>query len=149
MEWLEHSRRPELWLNQGGNETLDSYPEDFDKSIHLEFFKKALPYYIEDDIVFVHAGWTKISNRVDDSNNIEEDYYWNRFLWRYLMDCSLNEQGFPVKIPHRHVFKGHDTTLFNEAKPITIFNVTNLDTGSAYGGKLTVMELETRNYWQI
>ena len=108
--------------------------------------------------MFVHAGWTKITNRIDDSTNIKDNYYWNRFLWRYLVDCSINKSESSIKIPHKHVFKGHDTVfrkrqndtlLAKEAKPVTISNVTNLDTGSAYGGKLTVMELETRKYWQV
>ena len=53
--------RPDLFLNYGGNETLESYglaPGEIHHlpSTHLEFFRSLLPYWQSKDYIFVHAG---------------------------------------------------------------------------------------------
>jgi serine/threonine protein phosphatase 1 len=47
------------------------------------------------------------------------------------------------------VFIGHTPTLGqNKSKPINIENVWNVDTGAAFFGPITIMDVETNQFWQ-
>ena len=50
----------------------------------------------------------------------------------------------------KEVFIGHTTTswFYKDLEPVNVSNVWNLDQGAGYEGKLTIMNVDTKEYWQ-
>ena len=49
----------------------------------------------------------------------------------------------------KDIFVGHTTTeIYNTLQPIHVCNVWNIDTGAGWSGKLTIMDIDTKEYWQ-
>jgi serine/threonine protein phosphatase 1 len=47
------------------------------------------------------------------------------------------------------IFVGHNPTVSSgSGTPIQCFNLINLDTGAGYMGYVTVMDVDTMQYWQ-
>lgn len=134
-----------LWLNQGGQATVDAYINK------LELFKKHYDYlkengklyHIEKDInsLFVHAGYDEDVPLEEQSKDI---LCWDRWFWKYTTD------GYNLSKKFNKVFIGHTPTLnYNNYKlPMYKGNVWDLDTGAAYTGKLTIMNIDTEEYFQ-
>ncbi|MBM3246586.1 MAG: hypothetical protein FJZ13_04585, partial [Candidatus Omnitrophica bacterium] len=38
--------------------------------------------------------------------------------------------------------------VYNTLQPIHVCNVWNIDTGAGWSGKLTIMDVDTKEYWQ-
>lgn len=133
--------------NKISKPTADSYCDatDDDKIRHLNFYNQSIPYYVKDNICFVHGGfdrWDLISNQ--EENNL----MWDRDLANQMMSCSPTQKLKTID-DFSHIFIGHTPTLYWKTPiPITRGGVTNIDTGCGKGGKLTIMSLETREYWQ-
>lgn len=135
-----------VWITQGGYNTLKSYENDIPKS-HVEFLLKAKIYHIEGNILFVHGGiipGTKVEN--NDKNTV---------LWDRELICSAyrkcqNRPNYRMQYIYDEIFVGHTTTgHFNkEFKPIKSGEIILIDTGGGWEGKLTIMDLDTREYWQ-
>lgn len=50
---------------------------------------------------------------------------------------------------YKDIFVGHTTTeLYNTLQPIHVCNVWNIDTGAGWSGKLTIMDVDSKKYWQ-
>jgi serine/threonine protein phosphatase 1 len=144
------------WTYHGGKATIDSY-----KSLSVEeqkefiaFLKSAKPYFIDEkNRLYVHAGYNRqlsIDSIGDDEEYSPEwevrstDLWWDRTMWDNLT------RGFRTKDPrYSKVFIGHTPTLGqNKSKPINIENVWNVDTGAAFFGPITIMDVETNQFWQ-
>lgn len=113
----------------------DSSPES-----HREFFNSAKYYEIIDENLFVHAGY-------DDNIPIE-------FQFKHVM-ITTKETIHQAKIRplkgFKKVFIGHmPTTLIGskDAKPLFLHNLIALDTGSFSSGRITIMDIDTLEYWQ-
>lgn len=152
--WLEFLKTGNnLLYSQGARETEQSYIlEGIDPAIHFDFFATQLPYYIDqENNFFVHGGFNR-HKFVDEENDIEV-FYWDRDLWLAALSyAGMKNQTYPFKMKNqfKHVFIGHTPTKYwdSDMKPMTAANITNLDTGSGKGGLLTIMDFETREYWQ-
>jgi len=47
------------------------------------------------------------------------------------------------------IFIGHTTTInWKTDQPMHSGGVWNLDTGAGFGGRLTIMDVETKQFWQ-
>ena len=47
------------------------------------------------------------------------------------------------------IFIGHTTTeIYRTLQPIHVCNVWDLDTGAGWSGKLTIMDVDSKEYWQ-
>lgn len=57
---------------------------------------------------------------------------------------------FPKRLLHYHeVYIGHTPTLnYDVAIPMQGCNVWNIDTGAGFSGKLTCMDVTTKEFWQ-
>lgn len=146
---LRDEEPPDPWLLQGGAATVKSYgagnpmPKD-----HLELLQKAKPYHITgDNILLVHAGF-------DTGKPIEEtdpDYLiWDRgFVKRCYQPYVTNQ---PVKIvAYREVYIGHTPTMAldrSQTTPLHIGNVIMTDTGAAFRGCLSMMDMDSKEVWQ-
>ncbi|HOF87927.1 MAG TPA: metallophosphoesterase family protein [Armatimonadota bacterium] len=124
------TRSAELWLYNGGIETIHSYAGEDIPDDHWAFLTATLPYYVTDDFIFVHGGLPP-GSQPDESR--EEELWWIRepFL---SSDCDWG----------RLVIHGH--TPQPGAKPEIRPNRINLDTAAVFGGKLTAVLLPERKF---
>lgn len=163
-EWLNTGIAKPIWLQQGGAATYESYQRTglHSEDKHMEFFNKLLDYYIDDqNRGFVHGGFTARQGLGHEPYTT--NYYWDRDLWSTAMwqDVSTDKISDIAKDKvrrfekHKEVFIGHTTTmnyLDENSEPITIpmnkCNVWNIDTGAGWSGKLSIMDIDTKEVWQ-
>lgn len=151
-----------ILYSQGGNETRHSYVQHCQRSdigklvvpdSHREFFLNTQKnYWVDNDNnLFVHGGFNR-HNHIDqqESPNV---YYWDRDLFMSALSYKAmkdNTYPFRIKDNFNHIFVGHTPTLYwGIETPITAANITNLDCGSGKGGKLTIFNLDTKEYKQF
>ena len=116
---------------------------------HKMFFAKQRHYYIdEQNRLFVHGGFDR--NKTV-SETYFEDYFWDRLLWQQARSTKGKDK-LKTFDDFKKVFIGHthvDGKDNKKAKPLYAGNlVWNLDTGAGYTGKLTIMNVDTEEYWQ-
>lgn len=146
-----------MWMQQGGAETLDSYDIGNwkNKQVHIDFYKSMLPYYVKDNCLFVHGG---INRNIPVKEQNGYDLAWNRRFPDEMMSCTgeqklSNADGFDT------IIIGHTPTLYwmedvpgvgkrYITKPIFRGGAINIDTGCGKGGPLTIMDFDTKQYWQ-
>jgi len=135
-----------MWLTQGGYNTLKSYKGNIPQS-HVEFLKSVKLYHIENNILFVHGG---IIPGTKEENNDKDTILWDRELICNAYKKCQNRPNYRMQDVYQEIFVGHTTTgHFNkEYKPIRCGEVTDVDTGGGWEGKLTIMDLDSREYWQ-
>ena len=154
--WFTFGQAPIMWTSQGGQATLDSYirtGQVVDQA-HKDFWDNQIDYYIDDENrLFVHGGfYESLEKSKNDTMNIPRanDLHWDRNLWD--VACSGQPQykhdGSLPKIlrAYKGIFIGH--TALKRMKPVNASNVWNLDTGGGFSGKLTIMDVDTEEYWQ-
>jgi serine/threonine protein phosphatase 1 len=120
---------------------------------HRRFFA-GLPLYHVDaqGRCFVHAGFNRFAPFTGQPSSI---YFWDRELWTAALEWQENERltpgqpPFQIKTKFREIFIGHTpTTGWNSIVPMRAAHVYNLDTGAGQVGRLTIMDLATKKYWQ-
>ena len=137
---------------QGAHATKNSYgkrsmmiPES-----HERFFGTQYNYYIdEQNRCFVHGGFNRHYDIKDQS--VPYIYYWDRDLWLQALSAKGIISGFKFKIANnfKEVFIGHtSTTNWGTDKPMQAVNIWNLDTGGGFKGRLTLMNVDTKEYFQ-
>ena len=174
-EWLNNGQSPLMWTQQGGQATIESYIRTghLVKDSHREFFNKCLTYYVdEENRGFVHGGF--VSKKGLGHEPYITNYYWDRDLWNiallqdknYKLDklsiTDNNASGIRF-LNHTEIYIGHTSTINWNNKPhypeydgtngvITVpmnrCNVWNLDTGCGFSGKLTAIDIDTKEYFQ-
>lgn len=168
-DWLTTGGHPTYWL-QGGAGTLSSYCKNLDckyfgsdsggyktslnsaviPKSHKDFFKNQKLYYIDhQNRCFVHGGFDR-NNFVDYlaiTNPVE--FYWNRSLYSSALSCTGN-QKLKTANEFKEIFIGHTATVNEDRtfKPVIRGGVYNLDQGAGWMGKLTIMNVETKEYFQ-
>lgn len=156
-QWFLTGAQPKIWTNQGGSSTLKSYNYKFNQK-HLDFLNKALPYYIEDNKVFVHGGFNPM---YDIDQQDRDNLMWDRELIKNAKLIDDVENGTKIANTRMYnmyidnmnkydnIYVGHTCTqLFNSDEPLKYYNVWDLDTGAGHGAKLTIMNIDTEEYWQ-
>lgn len=124
--------------------------------IHVEFFKNQENYRIIDDVLFVHGGYNR-HFLIDETPDYM--FYWDRDMWASALSFQSMIKGgatgsinrWKTQDKFKHIFIGHTTTMnWNIDKPMMAGGgvVYNLDTGAGFNGKLTIMDLETKSFWQ-
>ena len=146
LDYCLTGNKEQLWVEQGGYNTLNSYADNIPKS-HIEFLLKAKLYHIENNILFVHGGIIP-GSKVE--NNSKDTILWDRELICNAYKKSNGRPNYRMQNIYDEIFVGHTTTgHFNkEYKPVKFCEVNCIDTGAGWEGKLTIMSLETRQYWQ-
>lgn len=110
-------------------------------------------YYIDDQgRCFVHGGFNCFIPFASQNPSI---YYWDRELWQSAWEWQINkhlnleQSPFEMKTGFREIFVGHTPTIrWKVTVPMQGANVFNLDTGAGSKGKLTIMDVETKKFWQ-
>lgn len=143
------------WYIHGGKETMESYEgfSEDEKKLHLNFFQKLPLYHLDDDNrLFLHAGFTSLHGV--EKEKFPELFYLDRSLWEMLlvMDRSIPKDSifYPKRLQHyKEIYIGHTpTTNYDESSPINIESVWNIDTGAAFKGKITGINIDTKAYFQ-
>jgi serine/threonine protein phosphatase 1 len=176
--WLETGDNPSLWMQgqqATGESYIKQFSPDnhhlWDystgiarcrlttahiKDSHINFFKNQLLYYIdENNNLFIHGGFDRHEKLEEQA---ESNFYWDRDLWKQALSFEATKRGntipnyepsFVMVEEFNHIFIGHTSTQFWDSNiPMTAANITNLDTGGGWHGYITIMDLESREYWQ-
>lgn len=155
LNWLNTQQHNSLWLKNGGQSTIEAYKRITQPTLqHHQSFLETLPSYHLDseNRLFVHAGFTNL-------NGVNFEYfpemlYWDRTLWEMAMALnprmSPKDPAYPKRLLiYNEIFIGHTpTTRMGITIPMNAANVWNIDTGAAYKGPVTVMNVETKEFWQ-
>lgn len=155
INWLKTKQIKASWELHGGKATIKSYSNcSLDKQkLHLNFLENLEDCYIDDENrLFLHAGFTH-------SRGVESEYHrpylwWDRTLWETVMalDPNLSEENilYPKRLKlYKEIFIGHTPTIhFQNDKPMHKANVWNVDTGAAFTGKVTILNVNTKEFWQ-
>lgn len=154
-QWLADGTLNEVWYHHGGKETIASYEgySDDNKKAHLQFFEAMPLYHIDDEQrLFVHAGFTSMHGVARESHR--ETFYFDRTLWEMAltMDKRIqkNSELYPNRLKHySEIYIGHTPTLnYHKYEPMNAINVWNIDTGAAFTGKLSAIDIETKEVFQ-
>lgn len=153
--WLRTGEADSTWLFHGGQETIDSYAtaNANKKLLHLNFLEQ-MPYYFidEQNRLFIHAGFTSMHGPQNEFHN--SNFSWDRTLWEtaLVMDKRIKKDSvlFPKRLKlFSEIYIGHTPTqYYNVEEPMQGCNVWNMDTGAAFYGKLSIMDIDTKQFWQ-
>ncbi len=145
LDWALRGDKPEIWTSQGGNRTMESYGGGPMPKAHVDFLKNGNLWLEIDDQIFVHGGFNPDKPL---SSHSAEALVWDRTLldtaWKKHLTGNARRIG-----SFKDIFVGHTTTeLYNTLQPIHACNVWDIDTGAGWSGKLTIMDVNTKEYWQ-
>ena len=141
-DWLHRGKQPDIWTMQGGQNTLKSYlkedPRKWKK--HLDFLSKTPFYYVDPkNRCFVHGGVSQVHTPIEECDKMF--LAWDRELW----DNRHHLQPIPE---FKEVFVGHTSIYRFSHFPANYANVWFLDTGGGWEGKLTIMDINSHEFWQ-
>jgi len=153
-EWLEGGVPDPNWLVHGGIATVTSYGliGQEERTVHLEFFNRLQNYYIDGQRLFIHAGFSSMHG--PQNEHYSSTYSWDRTLWEVALATDTRIKKTSYRYPRRlklfdEIFIGHTPTVnYDIMKPMHACNVWNVDTGAAFDGKLSAMEIHTKEFWQ-
>jgi len=153
--WLRTGQADKTWLFHGGQATVDSYTaaDAATKLQHLNFFEQ-MPFYYIDELnrLFIHAGFTSMHGPQKEFHN--SNFSWDRTLWEMAitMDKRITKDSvlFPKRLKlFNEIYIGHTPTLYYDVTiPMQGCNVWNIDTGAAFTGKLSIMDIASKQFWQ-
>jgi serine/threonine protein phosphatase 1 len=148
-EWLETRERDHIWVYNGGEETIHSFTKRNSETLerYRRFFSRQVPYFLDEgNRLYVHAG---IDHRSELEDQLEDTLYWSRDLWTQAARSGTMGDPFPENLYH-NIFIGHTPThkYWPEALPVNFGNIWNLDQGAKRSGRLSIMDVATKVYWQ-
>lgn len=153
--WLQTGELNKTWFQHGGKSSFEGYQKFSKEEIerHLPFYENLQNYYIDkENRLFVHAGFSNLHG----PGNEYEPYmvYWDRTLWEMALaldkNLSVEDKRYPTRLRlFKEIFIGHTpTTRIGETKPVKAANVWNVDTGAAFKGPLSCMDIDTKQVFQ-
>ncbi|MBA9073269.1 serine/threonine protein phosphatase 1 [Flavobacterium gossypii] len=155
LQWLEAKKDNPQWFNHGGRLTMEKYNllSQDEKQVHIDFLKTLENYHLDEhNRLFIHAGFTNL-------NGVTYEYfpkmfYWERTLWENALslDSTIEKDSpyYPKRFNlYKEIFIGHTpVTRIGETVPINKANIWNVDTGAAFKGPLTILDIDTKQFWQ-
>jgi serine/threonine protein phosphatase 1 len=137
LNWLRSNKVEDVWVKQGGGATIASY-KDGVPATHLQFLERALPYFLYENKLFVHAGFDP-GRGLDDQE--VRTFLWDRTLiqqaWKFLI---LEVKAKLTK--YSEVYIGHTPIPFD--KPMQSCEIWMMDTGAGWSGVLSLMNVYTK-----
>lgn len=130
---------------------------------HLDFFKNQLNYYIDEkNRCFVHGGFNR--HKLITEQDVPDIFYWDRDLLAVARSTHftkpwVNEETgkevslirIKTKDRFKEIYVGHTPVqTYNESEPQCYASVWVLDTGAGKHreGTVTVMDIDTKEFWQ-
>ncbi|RZS99225.1 metallophosphoesterase family protein [Aquimarina brevivitae] len=153
--WLIQDTYNPEWIQHGGQVTMDAYADLSKDEInaHIYFFEKLTNYHIDDqNRLYLHAGFTNLHG--PQREYFESLFYWDRTLWETALavDPTLTKEDpkFPKRLQlFSEIYIGHTpVTRIEKTTPVNAACVWNIDTGAAFKGPLTALEVNSKKYWQ-
>lgn len=166
LDFLEFGVAKKEWLSQGGKVVYDRYielsksEEGREKTIkHRDsFLKKQSYYYIDNkNRLFVHGGY-------DWHKPLRENNYDDMMWDRHAFQTACMWESYSIFHPtdkkncfkeFSEVFVGHTGTnhgvnfrIGNSLEPVHVSNLWNLDQGAGCDGRLSIMNTDTKQFWQ-
>lgn len=155
LDWFKTGASPMIWTSQGGRNSIASYisREDSERKRlikrHSKLLDNAKFYHVtEDNKCFVHGGFNW---KIPISEQNTYDLTWDRDLYSTASYWELRQKNQNLRIKEfDEVFVGHTSTsyYFKDLKPVHVSNLWNLDQGAGWEGKLTLMDVDSKEYWQ-
>lgn len=154
-DWLRSDHVDKTWYMHGGKETIESYQSfsELEKEKHLALFENMPLYHLDDENrLFLHAGFTSMHGV--EKEVYEKTFYLDRTLWEMVltMDKEISKDSliYPNRLKHyKEVYIGHTPTInFGNDVPMHAVNVWNIDTGAAFTGKLSGVDINTKEMFQ-
>jgi serine/threonine protein phosphatase 1 len=138
LHWMMTGNAENVWLSQGGDATVKSYRGDGIPPVHVNFLNKALPYFLLNNKLFVHAG-------IDPQHTLEQQdlntFLWDRDLAYNALD-SYKKKSADKLTEFDEVYVGHTPIPFE--KPIYSHGIWLMDTGAGWTGALSMMNINTK-----
>ena len=155
LDWLLSGEDNPLWLQHGGKATIASYRkiDESTKEAHMNFYADLKNYFLDNrNRLFIHAGFTSLKGI--DFEYFTKTFYWDRTLWELALalnpDLSPDDRFYPQRLTnYKEIFIGHTPVVrIGRTTPLNVANVWNIDTGAAFNGPLTIMDVDTKEFWQ-
>lgn len=153
--WLRTATHTDEWKIHGGQATIDSYSKFSRKEIETQFsfFEKLQNYIIlENSKLFLHAGFTNLHG--PHKEYFDKLFYWDRTLWELALATNPNLPKDDITYPKRlllfdEVYIGHTpVTRIDKTTPVNAACVWNIDTGAAFKGPLTAIDIVSKQIFQ-
>ncbi|RQO32273.1 serine/threonine protein phosphatase [Taibaiella sp. KBW10] len=153
--WLAEGKATDNWLRHGGVATINSYKQVPEQALitHIDFYERLRNYYVDvQNRLFIHAGFTSMHG--PDQEFHHSMYNWDRTLWELALTMDNRiEQHSALYLKRLLLFKeiyiGHTPTLnYKQGTPMNGCNVWNIDTGAGFTGRLSIMDIDTKTFWQ-
>jgi len=161
-DWFVLGKQPYSWTTKSGQATIDSYIKSGNivNEEHLNFWKNQENWYIDDENrLFIHGGWYYIMGFPEgaeasvDAGSIAKECHWDRSLFETAKSAhfmrnhdALAYKSFNALKQFKEVYIGH--TQQSSKKHVNYLNLWNLDSGAGSNGKLTIMDVDTKEYWE-
>lgn len=154
-DWLNGKLTNEIWLFHGGKSTVESYQNYSlkQKQEHLVFFNRMRNFYVDpENRLYIHAGFSSMHG--PEKEHYVSNYSWDRTLWEMALTMDKHVKKDSIFYPKRlklfkDIYIGHTPTLnYDVTIPMNAINVWNIDTGAAFKGSLSILEIESKEFWQ-
>ncbi|WP_395065369.1 metallophosphoesterase family protein [Flavobacterium sp.] len=158
LDWLQNRNEnidEGMWFKHGGEATVTAYSQvsETKKIEHIAFLKSLQNYYLDEkNRLFIHAGFTNMNGILYEY--FPKLFYWDRTLWEtaLALDETIEKTSdfYPRRfLLYKEIYIGHTpVTRFGATTPVKKACVWNVDTGAAFKGSLTIMDIETKQFWQ-
>jgi serine/threonine protein phosphatase 1 len=110
-------------------------------------------YYVDEkNRLFIHAGFSSMHG--PSQERYQTNYSWDRTLWEMALTMDKRIKKDSKSYPKRlllfeEIYIGHTPTLnYDVDVPMQGCNVWNIDTGAAFKGKISILDIDTKKYWQ-
>ncbi|MBF0569841.1 MAG: metallophosphoesterase [Candidatus Omnitrophica bacterium] len=145
LDWATLGKINQTWIEQGGERTILSYGAAKMAKEHVEFLSHARLWFEEGDRLFVHGGFLPGTPLDKTPKDI---FIWDRSLLEKAI--AMNEESPFFRLGgYDEVFLGHTPLLFiGKHQPQKFCNIWAMDTGAGYGRMLSIMDVETKQFWQ-
>lgn len=154
-QWLEGRTMSPMWLQHGGQTTIDAYAQftDSEKQHHLSFYNGLLNYYIDsENRMYCHAGFQNLKGPEHEWHDTA--FFWDRTLWEMVCamrtDLRPDDPFYPKRLKRfKEIYIGHTpVTRIGANKPVQKANVWNIDTGAAFKGTISALDVDSKQVWQ-
>ncbi|EAR02974.1 metallophosphoesterase family protein [Maribacter sp. HTCC2170] len=154
-DWLVKREDNPMWLQHGGAASAESYKKASQSTIdrHINFFNDLVNYHLDaENRLYLHAGFTNVKGV--EHEYFQKTFYWDRTLWELALSLNPNlgkeDKFYPKRLLHyKEIYIGHTpVTRLGKTTPQQGANVWNIDTGAAFKGPLSIVDVDTKDVWQ-